>query len=69
MFTYNKSITVTDFGSGSKYFKSNERKVATIAKIAGISKKKSALLVRLLDYFEPQNILEIGTSVGLEQLL
>ena len=65
LYSNNKIITVTDFGSGSKVFKNNERKVADIAKVAGINKKKIALLLRILDYFEFKNILEIGTSVGL----
>jgi predicted O-methyltransferase YrrM len=39
--------------------------VSDIAKIAGINKKKSALLLRMVDYFNTKNILEIGTSVGL----
>ncbi|MHB1146545.1 MAG: O-methyltransferase [Lutibacter sp.] len=59
------SITITDYGKGSSVFKSNERKVSDIAKIAGISKKRAALLLRIVDYFNPKNILEIGTSVGL----
>ncbi|WP_456379241.1 O-methyltransferase [Lutibacter sp.] len=65
LFSNKKSITITDFGSGSKVFKTNERKVADIAKVAGIGKKKIALLLRILDYFNIENILEIGTSVGL----
>ena len=36
---------MTDFGSGSKIFKNNDRKVADIAKIAGMTKKKTAILV------------------------
>jgi len=61
----NKIITVTDFGSGSKVFKNNERKVSKIAKVAGINFKKAQLLIRIVEYFQPQNVLEIGTSVGL----
>ncbi|WP_372792116.1 O-methyltransferase [Lutibacter sp.] len=60
-----KTIIVTDFGSGSKVFKNNERKIAAIAKVAGINTKKVALLLRILAYFEIKNMLEIGTSVGL----
>ncbi|NLP57912.1 O-methyltransferase [Lutibacter sp. B1] len=60
-----KIITVTDFGNGSKTFKSNNRKVSDIAKIAGISTKRALLLIRVIEYFKPQTILEIGTSVGL----
>jgi len=63
--SYKKIIQVTDFGSGSKVFKGNQRKVSTITKIAGITNKKANLLLRLLAYFNPTTILEIGTSVGL----
>lgn len=61
----NDSIEVNDFGAGSKVFKNSYRKVNKITKIAGISKKKAALLIRLIQYLNPQKILEIGTSVGL----
>jgi len=65
LFSNKNSITITDYGKGSSVFKSNDRKVSDIAKIAGINKKKSALLLRMVDYFNTKNILEIGTSVGL----
>lgn len=65
LYSNQNRITITDYGKGSSVFKSNERKVCDIAKIAGINKKKAALLLRIIDYFNPQNILEIGTSVGL----
>lgn len=58
-------IEVTDFGAGSKVFKSNKRQIAKIAKTAGISKKRAELLFRVTHYFQPKNILEIGTSLGL----
>jgi predicted O-methyltransferase YrrM len=58
-------ITVTDYGKGSRIFKKNQRKIADIAKIAGINKKKSAILLNIIEYLHPQNILELGTSVGL----
>ncbi|MCF6279976.1 MAG: class I SAM-dependent methyltransferase [Flavobacteriaceae bacterium] len=58
-------ITITDFGKGSKVFKSNEREISKIAKIAGISKKRSKLLIRIVEYFKPNNVLEIGTSLGI----
>lgn len=58
-------LNVTDFGSGSKVFKTNERKVCDISKIAGIRTKNALLLIRLVNYFKPKSILEIGTSVGL----
>lgn len=61
----NSEIEITDFGKGSKVFKSNKRKVSAIAKVAGISNKRAHLLIRIVEYFNFQNILEIGTSVGL----
>lgn len=61
----NQIIEVKDFGAGSRVFKDNKRKVAAIAKNAGISWFRSKLLFRLVNYFKPKNVLEIGTSVGL----
>ena len=58
-------IEVTDFGAGSRVFKSNRRQVARIAKTAGISAKRAELLFRITKYFKPSTILEIGTSLGL----
>jgi predicted O-methyltransferase YrrM len=55
----------TDFGAASKIFKTNERQVSKIVKVAGISKKKSKILIKTINYFRPENILEIGTSLGL----
>jgi len=61
----NNWIEVTDFGAGSKVFKSNKRQISKIAKTAGISPKRAELLFRVSHYFKPENILEIGTSLGL----
>jgi predicted O-methyltransferase YrrM len=65
-FLQNKNtIEVTDFGAGSRVFKSNTRQISKIAKTAGISPKRAELLFRITAYFKPDNILEIGTSLGL----
>jgi predicted O-methyltransferase YrrM len=58
-------IEVTDFGAGSKVFKSNRRQISKIASTAGISPKRAELLFRVTNYFQPNTILEIGTSLGL----
>jgi len=58
-------IEVTDFGAGSRVFKSNTRQISKIAKTAGISPKRAELLFRVTNYFQPATILEIGTSLGL----
>ncbi|MFV8353581.1 O-methyltransferase [Flavobacterium sp. XS2P14] len=59
------TIEVTDFGAGSKVFKSNTRIISQIAKTAGISRKRAELLFRITHYFQPDSMLEIGTSLGL----
>ncbi len=59
------TIAVTDFGAGSKVFKSNIREISKIAHTAGITDKNAALLFRIAQYFQPKNVLEIGTSLGL----
>jgi predicted O-methyltransferase YrrM len=58
-------IEVTDFGAGSRVFKSNKRQISKIAQTAGITPKHAELLFRVTRYFHPETILEIGTSLGL----
>jgi predicted O-methyltransferase YrrM len=58
-------IEVTDFGAGSRVFKSNKRQISKITKTAGITSKRAELLFRIVKYFQPESILEIGTSLGL----
>ena len=57
-------IKVTDFGAGSRIFKSDIRTIGSIAKNAGISSKKIKLLLKISAYFNFETILEIGTSLG-----
>lgn len=58
-------IEVTDFGAGSKVFQSNKREISKIARTAGITVKRAELLFRIVKYFKPDSVLEIGTSLGL----
>lgn len=60
-----KTITVKDFGAGSRIFHSDIRKVSDIVKYSSTGKKYGELLFRLSAYFKPPTILELGTSVGL----
>ena len=65
LFSSKKTIEVTDFGAGSRVFKSNTRKVSAIAKNAGATKKRMLLLQRLVAYLNPEQLLEFGTSLGM----
>jgi len=60
-----ETIEITDFGAGSRVFKSNTRKISSIAKNAGIPFKRQKLLFRITKYFNSKTILELGTSLGL----
>lgn len=62
----NKEILeVTDFGAGSRIFKSSERKISAIARTAGMSPKRARLLQRLVRYLKVNKALELGTSLGI----
>jgi predicted O-methyltransferase YrrM len=61
----NEQIEITDFGAGSRVFKSNLRSINSISKTSGSTLKRAQLLYRIIKYFEPQHILELGTSLGI----
>ena len=65
MFLDNTIIEVEDFGAGSAVSKNTQRKIASIAKNATKSKKYSQLLFRMVKYYKPNSILELGTSLGI----
>lgn len=60
-----RMITVTDLGAGSGNGLKKERKVSKIAETAAKEKKYAQLLFRFVDHFQSENILELGTSLGL----
>ncbi|MFT5249429.1 MAG: putative O-methyltransferase YrrM, partial [bacterium] len=59
------AIEITDFGAGSRVFKSNTRNISSIAKNTGIPFKRQKLLFRITNYFKSETVLELGTSLGL----
>ncbi|WP_405292254.1 O-methyltransferase [Algibacter sp. Ld11] len=58
-------IQVTDLGAGSQVMKQEKRSISKMAKNAGSTNKRAKLLYRLSNYFEPENSLELGTSLGI----
>lgn len=61
----NKTLEVTDLGAGSQVDKSNTRKVSDITKNAGTTVKRAKLFFRLSRYFKFDQVLELGTSMGI----
>jgi len=58
-------LTIEDFGAGSRVVKNNTRTVKAIAHSSLKPKKFSQLLFRMVDHYQPGNILELGTSLGI----
>jgi predicted O-methyltransferase YrrM len=67
----NHIIQVLDFGAGSRapgLQKSQTRRVKKMLSSAATSAKRQRLFMRLVQYFEPENILELGTHLGMGTL-
>ncbi|MEQ1797978.1 MAG: class I SAM-dependent methyltransferase, partial [Lacibacter sp.] len=62
----NKTVLrIEDFGAGSTKGLSKQRTVQQIAESSLKKPKYAQLLHRLVKYFQPQQILELGTSLGI----
>lgn len=61
-------IEIQDFGAGSRVNSNAQRPVSEIAKNSSTPTKFSALLQALIEYFQHQTVLELGTSLGLNTL-
>ena len=58
-------IDVEDFGAGSLAVPNKEKKVSDIARSFLKPKKFAQLLFRIVQYYKPHNIVELGTSLGI----
>lgn len=57
-------IEITDFGAGSKKI-SSVRKVSEFARISSSKGGYQTLLYQLSKHYQPKNILELGTNIGM----
>ncbi|MCD4663796.1 MAG: class I SAM-dependent methyltransferase [Bacteroidales bacterium] len=60
-----RKISVEDLGAGSVVDKGEQRAISQITKYSSKPLKYGRLLYRLTNYFKPDTILELGTSLGL----
>jgi predicted O-methyltransferase YrrM len=58
-------IDVPDFGAGSRMQLNNKRKISAISRSSLKPKKYSQLLFRIVHFYKPENIIELGTSLGI----
>lgn len=58
-------LEIEDFGAGSRVNVTNQRKVSAIARSALKPRKFGRLLFRMVQYYQPGNILELGTCFGI----
>ena len=61
----NTVLKVEDLGAGSVVSKTDLRTIASITKNAAKSKKIAQLLFRMVIYYQPFRVLELGTSMGI----
>ncbi|MFT4092250.1 MAG: class I SAM-dependent methyltransferase [Niabella sp.] len=59
------TLVVDDMGAGSAAASSDKRTIASIAKNAAKPKKFGQLLYRMIRFYQPQTVLELGTSLGI----
>ncbi|MDC0230542.1 class I SAM-dependent methyltransferase [Aureispira] len=64
----NTKLKIKDLGAGSKTTNSKERSIKSILKSAVSPQWQCEFLFRLVHYLQPQNRLELGTSLGLSSL-
>lgn len=64
----NREINILDLGSGSIASRKLKRPISHIAKYSSSDAKFSEFLYRLILHQQPKNILELGTSFGLNTL-
>ncbi len=61
----NTVLTIEDFGAGSRVASHHQRTVSSIAHAALKPRKFSQLFFRMVNYYQPQQVLELGTSLGI----
>jgi predicted O-methyltransferase YrrM len=60
-----RAVAIQDFGAGSRTNPSSQRQVYQIARAALKSKRLAQVLFRLVKHYQPETIIELGTSLGI----
>lgn len=65
LYKLDTELEIHDMGAGSGRLKGSKRKVRNIAQVSSVSKKYGQLLYRMIQYFHSEQILELGTALGI----
>lgn len=60
-----RQLTIEDMGAGSRVIKNKQRSISSIASSSLKPVKFSQLFFRMVNYYHPRTILELGTSLGI----
>lgn len=61
-------IAVTDLGAGPHRGNTRQRRISEIARYSLKPRRQAEMLARLVRYFKPGTVLELGTSLGITSL-
>lgn len=64
----NSSISIQDFGAGSKTSSQKNRSISDIASSVVSNVSKCRILFNLVNKFQPKTVIELGTSLGISSL-
>ncbi len=68
LYSNDNAISFKELGGGSRRLGDTKRKVSDIVRHSSVNKKYGRLIYRMVQYYKPQTILEIGTSLGVSTM-
>ncbi|TAH19855.1 MAG: methyltransferase domain-containing protein [Cytophagales bacterium] len=68
LLTDNTPLPIKDLGAGSKNLPNEQRTVRQIVKYSVSKPKIAQLIFKLIDFLQPQTVIELGTCLGLTTL-
>jgi predicted O-methyltransferase YrrM len=63
-----RTTLYSDYGAGSRRNRPGVVKIKDIARYSAVNKKFGQLLFRIVRYFKPDTVLELGTSLGISTM-